>query len=203
MTRISSSSRVQSLWGLRGVRLAAASLMVVGGVMAATSAMKAWAGPMHGHGPEACMHAGLERQGGGMGPLALGGRGLDRMLDQVKATDAQRQQIRQIADAARQDLAKQHQGMYPRHEPSWALLTQPTPDAAAAEKQRQDMLAHHDAVSRRSLQAMLDIARVLTPEQRAQLAQHVKQREARHERRHAHRHGQHAPGASAASAPRP
>lgn len=202
MTKISSSPRVQTLWSIRGLRLAAASLMLVGGIMAATTAMKAWAGPMHGDGTGACMHGASSRHGGGMGPMVMGGRGLERLLDQVKATDAQRQQIRQIADAARKDLDQQHQGMRKLHEQSLTLLSQPKLDAGAAEKLRQDMLAQHDVVSKRSLQAMLDMAQVLTPEQRAQVAQHVKQREERRAHRHAHRHGPRAEGASAASAPR-
>lgn len=185
---------------IRGVRLAAASLMLVGGLMAATSAMKAWAGPMHGDTKGVCMHGGSSRHGGGMGPMAMGGRGLDRLLDQVKATDAQRQQIKKIADAARQDLDQQHQGMRKLHEQSLTLLSQPKLDAGAAEKLRQQMLAQHDAVSKRSLQAMLDMAQVLTPEQRAQVAQHFKQREEQRAQRHEHRHGPRPEGASAASA---
>jgi Spy/CpxP family protein refolding chaperone len=57
-----------------------------------------------------------------------------------------------------------------------ALFTQPTVDANAAESLRQQMLARHDAASKRMMQAMLDVSRVLTPEQRQQLAQHMKQR---------------------------
>ena len=60
------------------------------------------------------------------------------------------------------------------------LFTQPTVDATAAEALRQQMLAQHDQASKRMLQAMLDVAKVLTPEQRAQLAERMKQR-ARHD----------------------
>jgi protein CpxP len=38
------------------------------------------------------------------------------------------------------------------------------------------MLAQHDAASKRMLQAMLDVSRVLTPEQRAKLAERMQQR---------------------------
>ena len=38
------------------------------------------------------------------------------------------------------------------------------------------MMAQHDQASKRMLQAMLDISRVLTPEQRQQLAAKMKQR---------------------------
>jgi Spy/CpxP family protein refolding chaperone len=57
-----------------------------------------------------------------------------------------------------------------------AVFTAPTVDANAAEQLRQQMLAQHDQASKRMLQAMLDISRVLTPEQRQQLAQKMKQR---------------------------
>ena len=56
------------------------------------------------------------------------------------------------------------------------LFRQPTVDANAAEALRQQMLQQHDQASRRMLQAMLDVSRVLTPEQRAQLAQRMQQR---------------------------
>jgi len=92
----------------------------------------------------------------------------------VKATDAQRTQIKQIADATRQDMQKLHEAGRGLHEKSMQVLTAPKVDEAAAESLRQQMLAQHDKVSKRALQAMLDISRVLTPEQRATLAQHMK-----------------------------
>ncbi len=58
-----------------------------------------------------------------------------------------------------------------------SLLGEAKPDAAAAEKARQQMLAHHDKASQRMLQAQLDIANVLTPAQRAQIAATLKARQ--------------------------
>lgn len=110
-----------------------------------------------------------------MGPPMMG-RHLDRMLDAVKATDAQKAQVKQIAQAAEADLKAQHEAAKGLHEQAMALFTQPTVDANAAEALRQQMLAQHDQASKRMLQAMLDISRVLTPEQRQQLAQHMQQR---------------------------
>lgn len=104
---------------------------------------------------------------------------LDRMLDDVKATDAQRTQIKQIAEAAKKDLQTQREAGRGLHEKTMQILSAPKIDDAAAESVRQQMLAMHDKVSKRSLQAMLDISRVLTPEQRAQLAQRMKDRPAR------------------------
>jgi periplasmic protein CpxP/Spy len=40
------------------------------------------------------------------------------------------------------------------------------------------MLAQHDQASKRVLQAMLDVSKVLTPEQRATLGERMKQRQA-------------------------
>lgn len=103
------------------------------------------------------------------------GRMLDRMLDKVGATDAQRSQIRQIAELAQADLKAQAESGKALRERGLALMTAPTLDAAAAEVLRQQMLARHDQASRRMLQAMLDIGNVLTPEQRAKLAEQMKQ----------------------------
>jgi Spy/CpxP family protein refolding chaperone len=123
-------------------------------------------GPHGGHGGEHGMF---------MGPPLMG-RGLDHMLDSVKATDQQRAQIKQIAQAAAADLKAQHEQARSLHEQAMAIWTQPTVDANAAEALRQQMMAQHDQASKRMLQAMLDISRVLTPEQRQQLAQQMKQR---------------------------
>ena len=48
--------------------------------------------------------------------------------------------------------------------------------ARAVEQVRQKMLAQHDQASKRRMQAMVDAARVLTPEQRKQLAERMSQR---------------------------
>ena len=144
--------------------------LVAGMVLAvsATVALSAWAQPGPGH-----------RHGGGMeaGGLFMGhGRGLDRMLDSVNATDVQRAQIKSIAQQAAADLKAQHQNARALRERSMQIFTAPTVDAAAAESVRQQMLAQHDASSRRMLQAMLDISNVLTPDQRAKLGELIQQR---------------------------
>jgi Spy/CpxP family protein refolding chaperone len=111
----------------------------------------------------------------GMGLPMFGGH-VERMLDGVKATDAQRAQIKQILQAARADLKAQRESGRALHEQMRSLFTQPTVDANAAEALRQQMLARHDQASKRMMQAMLDVSRVLTPEQRQQLAQQMQQR---------------------------
>ena len=197
-------TRTKTLDTTRITRWAAASVMVVGGLMASFSAMNAWADShgkvagetksaahdMHKHGG---MHAGMhgDKHGGMHGGMMLGGRGLEHMLKQVNATDVQRTQIKQIAESARTDIQKLHEGGSAYREQGLALLAQPTVDADAAEKLRQQMLAQHDQVSKRMLTAMLDIGKVLTPEQRATLANRMKEQHAKRESRmqgkaHAH-----------------
>jgi Spy/CpxP family protein refolding chaperone len=111
------------------------------------------------------------------------GRMIDHMLDGVSASDAQRSQIKQITQAAAADLKGQREAARGSREKAAQVFAAPNVDAAAAEALRQQLLAQHDQSSRRMLQAMLDISSVLTPEQRAKLAERFKQRGAqRHER---------------------
>lgn len=138
-------------------------------------------GGRHGHGMKAGQCACM-----GMG-LPFAGPGFDRLLDEVQATDAQRKQIRGIADKARADLRALHEKSREQHHNAMAIWTSPKLDAGEAEKQRQQMLAQHDQVSKRMTQAMLDVGQVLTPEQRAKAAALVKQRHERMQERMADR----------------
>lgn len=147
-----------------------------------------WHGGEHGHGGD--------RKGGrpghdmkgesGMG-LPFAGPAFDRLLDEVNATEAQRKQIREITDKARGDLRALHEKARDQHQSAMALWSAPKIDPAAAEKQRQQMLAEHDQFSKRMLQAMLDVGQVLTPEQRAKAAAAIKQRHERMQERKDHR----------------
>lgn len=118
------------------------------------------------------------RHGGPDGPMAgpFGGRMMERMLDNVDATAEQRTRIREIAKSAAADLQAQHDSRRALRDQAMTLFTQPTVDARAAEALRQQMLQQHDQASRRWMQAMLDASAVLTPEQRAKLAERMKQR---------------------------
>lgn len=125
------------------------------------------------------------KQGAMAGPL--GGPGFNRLLDEVKATDAQRKQIRDITEKARTDVRALQDTARAQHHEAMAIWTSPKLDAAEAEKARQQMLAHHDQVSKRMMQAMLDVGQVLTPEQRAQASALIKQRQERMHERHGER----------------
>lgn len=105
-------------------------------------------------------------------------RQLDRMLDGLNATDPQRAQIRQIAMAAAADLKTQRDAGHGLREKGMQLFTAPTVDAAAAEALRQQMSAQREQAGKRMLQAMIDVANVLTPEQRAKFGERMKERRA-------------------------
>ncbi len=125
--------------------------------------------------------------GPGMGLMAGGRHHMERMLDAVNATPEQRTQIQQIMKAAADDLRAQRDSGRKLHQDMQALFTQPTVDARAAETLRQQMLAQHDAASKRMLQAMLEASRVLTPEQRKTLADRMAQRRSMMERHRSER----------------
>lgn len=118
--------------------------------------------------------------GGGL----FGGH-MDHLLDAVNATDSQRTQIENILKAARQDLSAQRDTGMKLHQQMAALYTATNVDAVAIEAVRVQMSALHETASKRMSQASIDAARVLTPEQRAKIAEIMKKRQARMAARHA------------------
>ena len=104
------------------------------------------------------------------------GRMVERALDSVNATAEQRAQIKQITDRAAVDMKAQRESGRAVREQAAALFSQPVVDANAAEALRQQMLQQHDQRSRRMMQTMLEVSRVLTPEQRKQLAERMVKR---------------------------
>jgi periplasmic protein CpxP/Spy len=116
------------------------------------------------------MHGGAHMGG------PLGGRMLGRALDSVNATPEQRTRIREIMQGAAADVRQQREASRGLREQAVALFAAPTVDARAVEALRQQMVQQHDQSSRRWTQALLDASAVLTPEQRQQLAERLKQR---------------------------
>lgn len=124
--------------------------------------------------------SGEMRGPGGFGPPGMGlpfaGPGLDRMLDSLQASDAQRDQLRRIAESARADLKTSGEAARADHARMADLFAQPAVDPAAVEALRKQMLARHDQATKRINVAMLDAAKVLSVEQRQQLVEQMKQR---------------------------
>lgn len=116
---------------------------------------------------------------GMMAPGGLFGGHMDHLLDAVNATDSQRTQVEAIFKAARQDLSGQRDTAIKLHQQLATLYTATNVDAAAIEAVRVQMSALHETASKRMSQASIDAARVLTPEQRAKIAELMKKRQAR------------------------
>jgi Spy/CpxP family protein refolding chaperone len=140
-----------------------------GGGMMGQGAMMAQ-GPMGGPGG-AGGHGGHGGQGGGMFDGMM-----MRMLERVNATPEQRTQIQQIMQAQASEMRAQREGGRALRQQAMTLFAQPTVDANAVEALRQKQLAMHDAASKRMTTAMLEISRVLTPDQRKQMAEYMSQR---------------------------
>jgi len=158
---------------MRALQLMAVSVFVVAALGATFSAhAQGHRGPGMGDGGG---HGGMMMFDGA--PQQIG-RSVDGMLDGLNASAAQRTQIKQIATAAAADLKAQHEAARGMREKGMQIFSAPTVDAAAAESLRQQMSAQHDQASKRRLQAMLDIAKVLTPEQRAKIGERMKERQA-------------------------
>ena len=129
---------------------------------------------------------GWHRCGYAAGPLdpAAVDQHLDRALKhlyvEIDATDAQKQQLGPIVKAAAQDLLPVRARMHDARRQAVALLSQPHVDRDALEALRADQLKLAENASQRLTQALADVANVLTPEQRQQLAERIN-------RRHGHR----------------
>ncbi len=171
----------------RGVKAAVAGVVLA---LAAGAGVTAWAQGPHGGGHGRHMHAMHGMHGGG-GMFMGSPERIDRLLDGLNATEAQRTQIKQIARAAAQDLRAQRKEGRALRDQAAAIFTAPTVDAAAAESLRQQMLARHDASSRRITQAMLEASAVLTPEQRVKLGERIESRKQRMEERRKRMHERH------------
>lgn len=120
-------------------------------------------------------HHGMGRHGGEAGAP----RHMERMLDRIGASEAQRAQIQQLRQAATPDMKAQREAGRALREQQRQVLSAATIDTNRAEQLRMQMVEHHDKTSRRRTQLMIDVAQVLTPEQRAQLGTMMAQRGSR------------------------
>ena len=112
------------------------------------------------------------------GPPEHINRVVDRLLDGLSASDAQRAQIKQIALATATEAKAQRDAEASLRDKALLMFAAPTLDVAGAEALRQQMLVQHDQTSKRTLSAMFEVARVLMPEQRAKVTALMKQRQA-------------------------
>jgi len=108
---------------------------------------------------------------------------VERTLTRVDATPEQVEKVQTIVGATLDDLfalREAHQGL--RAE-MVAVLTADEIDREKLESLRQEQLARVDTASKRILTALADAGDVLTPRQRAAVAEQMAERRARHLRR--------------------
>jgi len=95
----------------------------------------------------------------------------DWILSRIEASDAQRQHVKTLVEAAVQDLAPLREQHHQNRQMLLQALTQPTIDRAALGDLRRAELQLADAASERLLTALVEVAEVLTPEQRTRLVE--------------------------------
>jgi periplasmic protein CpxP/Spy len=158
----------------RFMRRAAIATLIAG--VATGVGVKAFA-----HGPGGWHRGGF--MGAGLDPAALD-QHLERMLRhlyvEIDATDAQKQQLAPIVKAAAGDLLPLRARLHDARRQAVELLSRDTIDRAALEALRVDQLRLAEQASQRFVQALADVADVLTPEQRKQLAERIGRRHGRH-----------------------
>ena len=102
---------------------------------------------------------------------------VEDMLDEVDASDDQRERVRAIASAALADMGEFRDFRRAGRDALVNALTQETVDREALEALRQSKLETADRASLRLLTALADAAEVLTPAQRAELAEELQSRD--------------------------
>jgi Spy/CpxP family protein refolding chaperone len=107
-----------------------------------------------------------------------------RLLDRVDATEEQRANVRTILDPLFADLAQARLEHRAARTALLAELTGPSIDRAALEALRVERIEAMDALSRRIVEGVADVADELTQEQRQELAELS---DRFHRRRHWHR----------------
>jgi Spy/CpxP family protein refolding chaperone len=100
-------------------------------------------------------------------------RAVRHLSIEIDATTEQQDKLRAIVHDAVKDLLPMREKFMSARATARELLTQQTIDRAAIEKFRVEMIATHDAVSKRLVQAVADAAEVLTPEQRRRIGDMV------------------------------
>jgi Spy/CpxP family protein refolding chaperone len=99
---------------------------------------------------------------------------------EIDATDAQRARLDPIVKQAAKDLLPMRERMRDARKQGLAVLTAASVDRNALESLRADQLQAADAASQRLVQALADVADVLTPEQRKNLAERLQRRRGWH-----------------------
>ncbi len=139
-------------------------------------------GGRHQHGDGQGQHRGQhghDRGHRGMNPERMESRidhMAERLIKSVDGTPEQQEKIGVLAKSAARDLSELRKQSRDLRRQGLELLKAPAIDRAAIETLRGQQMAVADSLSRRLAAALADAAEVLTPEQRARLAEHMQSR---------------------------
>lgn len=100
---------------------------------------------------------------------------LQHMLDEVKASDAQKKQASSIVKATLEQGTPLAEKLHDNHLQMRKLISAAALDKDAIEALRAEQIKLADEASKQMTQTMLAVANVLTPEQRAKLARRMEQ----------------------------
>ena len=137
------------------------------GALGSAVAWKSYAGRGHGPIDPARLEEHLERM-------------LKHFYVEIDATDAQRARLEPIVKQAVKDLLPMRERVRGARKEGLAVLTAASVDRNALERLRAEQIQAADAASQRLVQALADVADVLTPEQRKQLAERLQRRRGWH-----------------------
>lgn len=155
----------------------------------AAGAPKAYPGGQHQRDRKHGKHGAYGAHGlhAGVMPLLHPGpkaeRYTERFLQRIQATDAQTQALRAVAQKAREQRAPLMQEGRVLHQEALQLWAQPQLNDKALDQLRMRMNAHHQRMTDANHRFMLEVARILTPAQRAQLAEAMHERGGKHHSR--------------------
>lgn len=148
---------------------------MLAGLLAATAGTAGLAGAGWAQGGPA-LH-GMRGHSGttAMDPAAMGAH-FDKMIASMlpDATAQQKARLKTIATSVHVDISAVHAQFPQAHQRAHELLLRSPVDRVGLEALRVDQLRQFDVASKRIVDGLSDAAEVLTPEQRARFAAHLK-----------------------------
>jgi periplasmic protein CpxP/Spy len=170
-TNDATKTHCKGRWGRRGFwALLVVPVLLTAGICGARAYAQEAMGFMHGG-----MGGGSPEQ-----HKAFMEKRLDRMLDNVKATDSQRTAIKAIFARMFAEMGPIHQQHKALHDQIAAAFAADTVDRAAVENLRKQVPTLVDQASQVFTKALLDASQVLTPEQRQTLIKTMQEHHGRH-----------------------
>jgi Spy/CpxP family protein refolding chaperone len=153
--------------------IGAAIVGLVGGGLATSAMGHGGFGPRHwGGGPGGWGHHRMHGPATPEQAKEHAAHMVDHFARHVDVTPEQKQKLTAIAESLATDIQPLHAKMEAARKRGIEILRQPTIDRAAVEAFRAEQIASADEASKRLAQALADAADVLTPAQRAKVAQH-------------------------------